>query len=268
MLGIQSPIFIANELASFDKASPDLVIHEDDVKQSNSFLKLLHSYSEKSPGEFLSKISAPPIIKNFLIIGAHLTPLVGISSLAKKIGLPKYLNSLLGLSSMYLGIWGNKKLNELPKIGALTVASGAICDLAKMPNFLRRSLIAFALTLGQEFKFKELSQKNLFENVSKKILSKIMQTEFKVNTAIPVAEFLSDKIDNKFLAFLSKILSMSGIIASSSELFNKFGINKDNDLTTIATSSGCPMCGGAVIGECISTEIAPIASMQDQLHHS
>ncbi len=268
MLGIQSPILISHKSASSERAFAELTTHEDETKKTNSILKLLHNYSENSPGEYISKISAPPIIKNFLIIAAHLIPLVGISSLAKKFGLPKYLNSLLGLSSMYLGIWGDKKLNELPKIGALTVASAAICDLTKMPNFLRRSLIALVLTIGQEFKLEEFSQKNIFESISKKILSKIMQTEFKVNTAIPVAEFLADRIDNKFLAFLSKILSMSGIIASSSEMFNKLGINKDNDLTAIATSSGCPMCGGAVIGECISTEIAPIASMQNQFHHS
>ena len=167
---------------------------------------------------------------------------------------------------MYLGVWGNKKLIDFPKVASLTVGSSLFCDWLKMPDIARRSLIGLILTAGQEINLTTIKDKRAILDFLKKLGMKILQTEIKVNSSIPLADVLSKNCSNSLVANLVKIFSLSGVITACSEIFYRVGLIDNNQLTTLAGAIGCPICGGAAVGECISAEIGPIASVQDQLH--
>lgn len=252
-----------------ENTTPKILVEnqkKESQPQTNPLINLLHKYSENSPGEFINRLQLPRWLKSFSLLVTHLTPLVGSISILKKFHLPKQLNSLIGLASMYLGVWGNKNLESFPKISALTIGSSFLCDCLKMPDMARRSLIGLILTAGQEIDFSKIKDKAMLVEFAKKLGLKILQTEVKVNSSIPLADLFSKKISNPFFSQAVKILSLSGIITACSETFNAIGLIDKNKSEILAVASGCPICNGAVVGECISAEIGPIASMQDQLH--
>ncbi len=268
-------IQVSLDTKNIDRSSPPAnssskLPHEKQQSKSetpqNPFINLLHQYSENSPGQLLSQLKAPRWLQNFLLLSTHLTPLVGTVSLLKNLPLPKQLNSILSLASMYLGVWGNKKLGDFPKVASLTAGSSLFCDWFKMPDIARRSLIGLILTAGQEMNLTNIADKKLILDCLKKLGLKILQTEIKVNSSIPLSDLISKNFSNPLIASIVKILSLSGTLTACSEIFHRIGWIDKSQFAALASAIGCPICGGAAVGECISAEIGPIASVQDQLH--
>jgi hypothetical protein len=123
--------------------------------------------------------------------------------------------------------------------------------------------------------------KDAFNKDAGKFLSKLLQMETMLNTAIPLGRSIAQKIPNKILAFVSQNLAMAGAFTVIPELFNLFK-NKANHNSNSALDHSaltaelleCPVCGEAhgvdlhlaEISEGVSVAGANNASDQDHLH--
>jgi hypothetical protein len=256
----------AEELALTNEGS---LINES----KKSGLNLLAKYSKQPLGSHINSLNIPRWSKAFLSLNAHLTPLVLTTLALDKIKIPKQLKSSLGLTAMYLGVWGNQKLNDLPKLIGITSASSLLADAGHLPGFLRRSLLGFTVTSAQHLADHGKTSVKSSGGASlsrffKDYGLKLLQTELKINTALPIMKHLSAKIPNKFLSSIIKVFGISALITIIGETLRAVGISSStssaaNDVLSL--SEGCPICGGAH-AECISSDLAPAASSVDDLH--
>ena len=114
-------------------------------------------------------------------------------------------------------------------------------------------------------KLKDFSSDKALE-LLKNFTSKLLQTELKLNTALPLGSFLADKVENPLLKMGVKVFSISTLVTALSETFRAVGWQPNSNLNDASIlSSGCPLCGSANVGECISSDIGPAASMGDDL---
>jgi len=232
-------------------------------------LKLLSSYSENPLGEQINSLEIPRWGRSFLSMVAHLSPMLGTLMLLKPLHLPKQVKSTLGLAAMYLSVWGNKRLKDFPQIAIITSLTSLIAESTKMPNFMKRSLLGLAVTGLQEFKNTVASDNttiNPIKQILKSFTSRLLQTELKLNSSLPISSIVSDKVHNPLLKTGLKIFTISSIITMLSETFRALGFkNFANNDDSLISSSGCPICGSSNVGECISSDIAPAASIVNGL---
>lgn len=206
----------------------------------------------------------PEWAKSFTSLVAHLVPMIGSMTAMDKIPIPKQIKSVVALSLMYLGVWGNSKMESLPQVAGITVGSSMFSDLTHLPNFARRSLLALFLTAYQNLagmNIMKLTGKD-FIYLGKKFLPKLLEMELKINTSVPAAEYLGDKTSSPLKTAAIKIFGISGMVTAITELLKATGL-KTNDAHTDSTALGdmCPVCGEAhAAGECVAADIAPTLS--------
>ena len=234
------------------------------------FNSSLNKYSEISPGNLITNSKMPEWAKSFTSLIAHLVPMIGSMTAMDQLPIPKQIKSVIGLSLMYLGVWGNSKMDSLPKVAGITVASSMFSDLTHLPNFARRSLLALFLTAYQNFaglNIMKLSTED-FIHLGKKLIPKLLEMELKINTSVPAAEYLGNKTSSPLKTAAIKILGISGIVTGITELLKATGL-KTNDAHTDSTALGdmCPVCGEAhAAGECVAADIAPTLSNSTIAH--
>lgn len=212
----------------------------------------------------------PEWAKSFLSLISHLVPMIGSMTCMDKIPIPKQIKSVLALSLMYLGVWGNTKLDSLPKVAGITVGSSLFSDLTHLPNFARRSLLAFFLTTYQNLAGLNVMklQKEDFIHLAKEFIPKLLEMELKINTSVPASEYLGSKTSSPLKAASIQIFGISGIVTAITELLKVLGL-KTNDAHTDSTALGdiCPVCGEAhAAGECVAADIAPTLSTSSVTH--
>lgn len=212
----------------------------------------------------------PEWAKSFLSLVSHLVPMIGSMTYMDKIPIPKQIKSTLALSLMYLGVWGNSKLNSLPQVAGITVGSSLFSDLTELPNFARRSLLAFFLTTYQNLAGLNVMKlkKDDFIHLAKEFIPKLLEMELKINTAVPASEHLGSKTSNPIKSALIQVFGISGIVTGITELLKVLGL-RTNDAHSDSTALGdiCPVCGEAhAAGDCIAADIAPTLSTSS-IHH-
>ena len=123
----------------------------------------------------------------------------------------------------------------------------------------------FLLVLNNDNKLQDFSSDKVL-GLFKNFMSKLLQTELKLNTALPLGSFLADKVENPLLKMGVKVFSISTLVTALSETFRAVGWQPNSTLNDAnILSSGCPLCGSVNVGECISSDIGPAASMGDDL---
>jgi len=231
-------------------------------------LHTLDAYSKNNLGNGINNLEVPRWSKSFLSMLSHITPMLATIMLLKPVYIPAQLKSVLGLTAMYLGVWGDEKLKDLPKIAAITSMTSLTAEAAHLSHFLKRSLLGLAVTAMQHLndnKLKDFSSDKAL-GLLKNFTSKLLQTELKLNTALPLGSFLADKVENPLLKMGVKVFSISTLVTALSETFRAVGWQPNSNLNDASIlSSGCPLCGSANVGECISSDIGPAASMGDDL---
>jgi len=231
-------------------------------------LRTLDAYSKNNLGNGINNLEVPRWSKSFLSMISHITPMLATIMLLKPVHVPAQLKSALGLTAMYLGVWGDEKLKDLPKIAAITSVTSLTAEAAHLPHFLKRSLLGLAVTAMQHLtndKFQNFSSDKAL-GLLKNFMSKLLQTELKLNTALPLGSFLADKVENPLFKMGVKVFSISALVTALSETFRAVGLQPNSNLNDANTlSSGCPLCGSVNVGECISSDIGPAASMGDDL---
>ncbi|MFM7459183.1 MAG: hypothetical protein ACKO3R_11090 [bacterium] len=232
-------------------------------------LRTLDVYSKNNLGNGINNLEVPRWSKSFLSMISHITPMLATIMLLKPVHVPAQLKSALGLTAMYLGVWGDEKLKDLPKIAAITSVTSLTAEAAHLPHFLKRSLLGLAVTAMQHLtndnKLQDFSSDKAL-GLLKNFMSKLLQTELKLNTALPLGSFLADKVENPLFKMGVKVFSISALVTALSETFRAVGLQPNSNLNDANTlSSGCPLCGSVNVGECISSDIGPAASMGDDL---
>ena len=100
----------------------------------------LDAYSKNNLGNGINSLEVPRWSKSFLSMLSHITPMLATIMLLKPVHIPAQLKSALGLTTMYLGVWGDEKLKDLPKIAAITSMTSLTAEAAHLSHFLKRSL--------------------------------------------------------------------------------------------------------------------------------
>jgi hypothetical protein len=188
---------------------------------------------------------------------------------------------------MHLLNYGTNKWESLAKNLFTIVPFVALHRLVKVPNFVMRSALGFVISLSEQLsssdnqKTKMEKFKDAFNKDAGKFLSKLLQMETMLNTAIPLGQSVAQKIPNKALAFVSQNLAMAGAFTVIPELFSLFKNKATNNPNSALDHSAltaelleCPVCGEAhgvdihlaEISEGVSVAGANNASDQDHLH--
>ena len=233
-------------------------------------LEKLKLYSKNSLGNQINNMEIPQWGKNFLLTMAHLSPVLLTVSSLKSIPIPHQIKSSLGLALMYLGVWGDKNIEELPKVAAMSSVSSFASDALKMPSAVRRTLQIIAIKTAQELKeknmntAKEVKSLEYLGNFAKDLVPSLI----KIHTTLPLVNFFAGKINNPILKPALELLGISSGITILSSVLNKFGMKSNNLTDSLNVADGCPLCGGETMFQCISSEAAPIASLNDELHRN
>jgi hypothetical protein len=257
-----------------------------------------HTHNEPAKG-FLEKLlnniseskSIPKTFKPLLIRGtinlANIFLAQSLSVPLHHIHTPSELTSSSAVAAMHLLNYGTNKWESLAKNLFTIVPFVALHRLVKVPNFVMRSALGFVISLSEQLsssdnqKTKMEKFKDAFNKDAGKFLSKLLQMETMLNTAIPLGQSIAKKIPNKAVAFISQNLVMAGTFTVIPELFNLFK-NKANHNSNSALDHSaltaelleCPVCGEAhgvdlhlaEISEGVSVAGANNASDQDHLH--
>jgi len=257
-----------------------------------------HTHNEPAKG-FLEKLlsnisgndSIPKTFKPLVIRGtinlANIFLAQSLSAPLHQLHTPSELTSSSAVTAMHLLNYGTNKWESLAKNLFTIVPFLALHRLVKVPNFVMRSALGFVISLSEQLsssdnqKTKMEKFKDAFNKDAGKFLSKVLQMETMLNTAIPLGQSITQKIPNKTLAFVSQNLAMAGAFTVIPELFNLFK-NKANHNSNAALDHSaltaelleCPVCGEAhgvdlhlaEISEGVSVAGANNASDQDHLH--
>ncbi|NQY81292.1 MAG: hypothetical protein HRT47_13370 [Candidatus Caenarcaniphilales bacterium] len=235
--------------------------------------------------------SIPKAIKPILMRGsinmANIFLAQGLSAPLHHIHTPTEITSTSAVTGMHLMNYGAKKWESLAKNLLTIVPFVALHRVVKVPNFVMRSALGFAISLTEQLSGgdKEKSTmdkfKDAFSKDASKFLFKVAQIETMLNTAIPLGQSIAKNIPNKALAFISQSLAMVGAFTIIPEIFNFFKPQSDKpsrqDLDNTALTAElleCPVCGEAhgadvhmaEISEGISAAGASNASNHHNLH--
>jgi|694.fasta_scaffold00042_96 hypothetical protein len=259
-----------------------------------------HDHTQNEPAKgFLEKLlsnisesdSIPKTFKPLVIRGtinlANIFLAQSLSAPLHQLHTPSELTSSSAVTAMHLLNYGTNKWESLAKNLFTIVPFVALHRLVKVPNFVMRSALGFVISLSEHLsssdnqKTKMEKFKDAFNKDAGKFLSKLLQMETMLNTAIPLGRSIAQKIPNKILAFVSQNLAMAGAFTVIPELFNLFK-NKANHNSNSALDHSaltaelleCPVCGEAhgvdlhlaEISEGVSVAGANNASDQDHLH--
>ncbi|MFZ4084065.1 MAG: hypothetical protein ACOYK1_00805 [Vampirovibrionia bacterium] len=253
-------------------------------KPAKGFLeKLLNNISENK--------SIPKTFKPLLIRGtinlANIFLAQSLSVPLHHIHTPSELTSSSAVAAMHLLNYGTNKWESLAKNLFTIVPFVALHRLVKVPNFVMRSALGFVISLSEQLsssdnqKTKMEKFKDAFNKDAGKFLSKLLQMETMLNTAIPLGQSIAKKIPNKALAFVSQNLAMAGAFTVIPELFSLFKNKTANNPHAALDHSAltaelleCAVCGEAhgadfhllEISEGVSLAGANNASDQDHLH--
>jgi len=257
-----------------------------------------HTHNELAKG-FLEKLlsnisgndSIPKTFKPLVIRGtinlANIFLAQSLSAPLHHIHTPSELTSSSAVAAMHLLNYGTNKWESLAKNLFTIVPFVALHRLVKVPNFMMRSALGFIISLSEQLsssdnqKTKIEKFKDAFNKDAGKFLSKVLQMETMLNTAIPLGQSIAKKIPNKALAFVSQNLAMAGAFTVIPELFSLFK-NKASNIPNASLDHSaltaelleCPVCGEAhgadlhlaEISEGVSVAGANNASNQDHLH--
>jgi hypothetical protein len=257
-----------------------------------------HTHNEPAKG-FLEKLlsniskndSIPKTFKPLVIRGtinlANIFLAQSLSAPLHQLHTPSELTSSSAVAAMHLLNYGTNKWGSLAKNLFTIVPFVALHRLVKIPNFVMRSALGFVISLSEQLsssdnqKTKMEKLKDAFNKDAGKFLSKVLQMETMLNTAIPLGQAIAKKIPNKAVAFISQNLAMAGTFTVIPELFNLFK-NKANHNSNAALDHSaltaelleCPVCSEAhgvdlhlaEISEGVSVAGANNASDQDHLH--
>lgn len=256
-------------------------------------------HQEQSDKGFLEDIidtvgknnSIPKALKPILIRGsinmANIFLAQGLSAPLHHIHTPNEITSSSAVTGMHLMNYGTKKWQNLAKNLLTIVPFVALHRVVKIPNFIMRSALGFAISLTEQLSHgdKEKSTidkfKDAFSKDASKFLFKVAQMETMLNTAIPLGQSIAKNIPNKALAFIGQSLAMVGAFTIIPEIFNFFKPESDKpvkqDLDNTALTAElleCPVCGEAhgadvhmaEISESISAAGASNASNHHNLH--
>ena len=259
-----------------------------------------HSHSHDKPvksflGKLLSNISEnksiPKAFKPLVIRGtinlANIFLAQSLSVPLHQIHTPSELTSSSAITAMHLLNYGTNKWESLAKNLFTIVPFVTLHRLVKAPNFVTRSALGFVISLSEQLsssdnqKTKIEKFKDAFNKDAGKFLSKVLQMETMLNTAIPLGQSIAKKIPNKVLAFISQNLAMAGAFTIIPELFSLFKNKATHNPNSAVDHSAltaelleCPVCGEAhgvdlhlaEISEGVSVAGANNASEQDNLH--
>jgi hypothetical protein len=259
-----------------------------------------HSHAHNKPAKgFLEKLlsnisenkSIPKTFKPLVIRGtinlANIFLAQSLSAPLHQLHTPSELTSSSAVAAMHLLNYGTNKWESLAKNLFTIVPFVALHRLVKVPNFVMRSTLGFVISLSEQLsssdnqKTKMEKFKDAFNKDAGKFLSKLLQMETMLNTAIPLGQSIAQKIPNKTLAFVSQNLAMAGAFTVIPEIFSLFK-NKANHNPHAALDHSaltaelleCAVCGEAhgidfhlaEISEGVSVAGANNASNQDHLH--
>jgi len=257
-----------------------------------------HAHNEAKKG-FLEKLlsnisendSIPKTFKPLVIRGtinlANIFLAQSLSTPLHQLHTPSELTSSSAVTAMHLLNYGTNKWESLAKNLFTIVPFVALHRLVKVPNFVMRSALGFVISLSEQLsssanqKTKMEKFKDAFNKDAGKFLSKLLQMETMLNTAIPLGQSVAQKIPNKALAFVSQNLAMAGAFTVIPELFSLFKNKATNNPNSALDHSAltaelldCAVCGEAhgvdihlaEISEGVSVAGANNASDQDHLH--
>jgi hypothetical protein len=253
-------------------------------KPAKGFLeKLLSNISEN---DSIPKTFKPLVIRGTINL-ANIFLAQSLSVPLHHIHTPSELTSSSAVAAMHLLNYGTNKWESLAKNLFTIVPFVALHRLVKVPNFVMRSALGFVISLSEQLfssdnqKTKMEKFKDAFNKDAGKFLSKLLQMETMLNTAIPLGQSIAKKIPNKAVAFISQNLAMAGAFTVIPELFNLFKNKAANNSNAALDHSAltaelleCPVCGEAhgvdihlpEISEGVSVAGANNASDQDHLH--
>jgi hypothetical protein len=257
--------------------------HAHDKLEKGFLEKLLNNISENNS---IPKTFKPLVIRGTINL-ANIFLAQSLSAPLHQLHTPSELTSSSAVTAMHLLNYGTNKWESLAKNLFTIVPFVALHRLVKVPNFVMRSALGFVISLSEQLsssdnqKTKMEKFKDAFNKDAGKFLSKLLQMETMLNTAIPLGQSIAQKIPNKTLAFVSQNLAMAGAFTVIPELFNLFK-NKANHNSNSALDHSaltaelleCPVCGEAhgvdlhlaEISEGVSVAGANNASDQDHLH--
>ena len=200
---------------------------------------------------------------------------------------PTELTSGSAVTAMHMMNYGAKKWESLGKSLITILPFVALHRVVKVPNFIMRSGLGFAISLTEQLsngdKNKSAMEKfqDVFSKDASKFLFKVAQMETMLNTAIPLGVTIAKKIPNKALAFIAQNIAMVGAFTAIPEIFKHFKPDSEksgtSDLDNMAATAElleCPICGEAhgvgvhlaEISEGINVAGASNASNHHNLH--
>jgi hypothetical protein len=253
-------------------------------KPEKGFLEKLLSNISKN--DSIPKTLKPLVIRGTINL-ANIFLAQSLSAPLHQLHTPSELTSSSAVAAMHLLNYGTNKWESLAKNLFTIVPFVALHRLVKVPNFVMRSALGFVISLSEQLfssdnqKTKMEKFKDAFNKDAGKFLSKLLQMETMLNTAIPLGQSIAKKIPNKAVAFISQNLAMAGAFTVIPELFNLFKNKAANNSNAALDHSAltaelleCPVCGEAhgvdihlaEISEGVSVAGANNASDQDHLH--
>ena len=274
---------------------------EEEIKSIHSEQEHSHNHSEAEdkPKGFLESIidkigtddsipkAAKPLLIRFTINSANIFLAQGLSAPLHQVHAPTEITSSSAVTVMHMMNYGSKKWESLAKNLLTIVPFVALHRFIKVPSFVMRSALGFAISLTEQLSNGDQNKstgekfKDTFTKDSSKFLFKVAQMEAMLNTAIPLGQNIAKKIPNKVMAFIAQNLAMVASFTVIPELFNLFKPDsakskaKDSDAAALtAELLECPVCGDAhganvhlaEISEGISAAGASNASNHEHLH--